>query len=136
MTLVISNQRLRLSFRFFGRVAVEAARVVSVIPRAENIRMTLGPEPAAAEMRRIGRIERARSARELAQLERIIRVVERFFFVDPNCYRRALVELALDSGAASKPLMLGFRSAGGPGSGHAWLGPATTQDRYDAVVSV
>jgi hypothetical protein len=44
-----------------------------------------------------------------------------------NCYRRALVEIALDRGAAQEPVHFAFRSRGGHGSGHAWLGGATDE---------
>jgi hypothetical protein len=39
-----------------------------------------------------------------------------------NCYRRALLAIALDAGAAQDPLVLGLDARGGPASGHAWLG--------------
>jgi hypothetical protein len=50
-----------------------------------------------------------------------------------NCYRRALVEIAMDAGAATEPLHFGLRAGGGTNSGHAWLGAESDRgSRYDA----
>jgi len=49
-----------------------------------------------------------------------------------NCYRRALLELALDPTAAAEPLVFGLKQGGGSGSGHAWLGDARGFETYDA----
>jgi hypothetical protein len=56
-----------------------------------------------------------------------------------NCVRRALLEMALDGGAARDTFHAGLQSQGGPGSGHAWLAWQPTRDkndRYDAVISI
>jgi hypothetical protein len=69
------------------------------------------------------------------RLARAVRLVDRLFPSGPNCYRRALLEAALDAGAAHEPLMMGFRTVGGTCEGHAWLGSAEPQTAYDVVVS-
>jgi hypothetical protein len=54
-----------------------------------------------------------------------------------NCFRRALMQVALDPEAAAAPINLGLRNGGGPRSGHAWLGPRTEPaGTYDAEFSV
>jgi hypothetical protein len=53
----------------------------------------------------------------------------------PNCYRRALLEIALDPSAASEALFMGLDASGAPNSGHAWLGEQPQANRrYDAVI--
>jgi hypothetical protein len=54
-----------------------------------------------------------------------------------NCFRRTLLETALDRGAAHEPVSLGF-SAGekSPLSGHAWLGAEEQTRSYDFTVKL
>jgi hypothetical protein len=55
----------------------------------------------------------------------------------PNCYRRALLEMALDAAAALEPLHMGLDASGAPMSGHAWLRAEDRGNRsYDAVISL
>jgi hypothetical protein len=64
----------------------------------------------------------------------LIRLVDRGFPGGGNCYRRALLEVALDPASALEPLHMAVREHGGPGSGHAWLGEVPdTNETYDAV---
>jgi hypothetical protein len=65
--------------------------------------------------------------------------MDRVLPAGPNCYRRALLEMYLDSGASREPLYLGLRAHGGPRSGHAWL--ASWPDNagasaYDAILEM
>jgi hypothetical protein len=46
-----------------------------------------------------------------------------------NCFRRALLEMALDRGAAGDPLLMGFNVHGGRLAGHAWLPADDTGER-------
>ena len=63
----------------------------------------------------------------------MIGIIDRAFPSGPNCYRRVLVEIAMDAGAAEEDLHIGLRAHGGPKSGHAWLGSeGTAAERYDA----
>jgi hypothetical protein len=73
-----------------------------------------------------------RAGSERRRLQRAIRVVDALFPWGGNCYRRALIETAMDAGAASEPLHMGLQETGGAKSGHAWLGTPTSSDRYDA----
>jgi hypothetical protein len=67
------------------------------------------------------------------KLQRLIRFVDRLFPSGPNCYRRALIEIAMDAGAAAEPLHMGLQAEGGLNSGHAWLASSSDPSRsYDA----
>ena len=90
--------------------------------------------------RRLGEQGRRRSERARRTLHRMISFVDRLWWGGPNCYRRVLLEVAMDRGAAAEVVQLGFRSSGDPGSGHAWLGEGLVSDGkqrpYDAIVSI
>jgi len=63
----------------------------------------------------------------------VIRLVDRCFPSGGNCYRRVLIEIGMDAGAAAERLHLGLRADGGLNSGHAWLESAPGRlDPYDA----
>lgn len=120
---------------------VELGRVALVLPEVEEARTCLGPQPAADLVRHIGRSQRQRGEADRARLRRAIGWADRhlFHFVDGgNCYRRALLEMALDAGAARERLLLGFctSAASSRQPGHAWLSGDRHTDRYDAVVAV
>jgi len=103
----------------------------------ESGRVLGGPAPLLKSLRARGLREKRRSSSERARLSRIVRIVDACFPGGGNCYRRALLEIAVDPIAAASPLNLGLRSGGGPRSGHAWLGPSSEpQARYDAEFSV
>ena len=120
------------------RTFAEVVSVLARFDRMETIRCQLGPSGAMAQARRLGEACGARDASGRAFLRRAIRFVDRAKLGStPNCFRRALVEVSLDSGAAKEPLMMGFRHGGGPRSGHAWLASeAEPGARYDAVISI
>jgi hypothetical protein len=73
-----------------------------------------------------------RDARARARLQWLIRAVDRLFPSGPNCYRRALVEIGIDAGAAAERLHMGLSAFGGRDSGHAWLTSSPGTERYDA----
>ena len=119
------------------RFCRDLLRASVLVAQVESARRTLGLARSIADARNRGRKERRRSESERALLQRAISTVDRLVPGPPNCYRRVLLEVALDSGAAEQTVMLGFRSGGGPRSGHAWLaGTKTPQTSYDAVFSV
>jgi hypothetical protein len=117
-------------------IPFEIVRVFRAARRAEGARKRLGPLAAVQIMRRAGNAAKARGAIERAQLRRVVWWIDRAFPGGPNCYRRALLEIAVDRGAAQERLMLGFRSGGNHGSGHAWLESEPSDGPYDAIVSV
>lgn len=96
-------------------------------------RRRLGPSELIKKLRAMGASRKGRNAAGRDRLRRFIRFVDSYFPSGPNCYRRALIEIALDSGAAAERLHLGLQRHGTPFSGHAWL--ASSPDRggtYDA----
>jgi hypothetical protein len=112
--------------------------VLRAVPGVEIGRLRRGPDPLLAMLRARGRRGFARTHSERARLAQIIRVADACFPGGGNCYRRALLEIAVDPVAATTPLRLGLRTGGGPRSGHAWLG-ANTDDpgaHFDAEFSV
>jgi hypothetical protein len=87
-----------------------------------------------AELRACGRRAVFRSPEQRRTLKTVIRLVDGAFPGGANCYRRALIEVALDPTAAGEPLHMALREHGGPQSGHAWLGATPdTNETYDAV---
>jgi hypothetical protein len=119
------------------RVFVDLANVLFVSLRVERGRICDGPRGLVARLRAEGLKRRARGALGRLRLQRMIRWVDRLFPGGPNCYRRALVEISLDSGAAAEPLHIGIRAAGTLTSGHAWL--ESSSDRgtdYSAEFSI
>jgi hypothetical protein len=76
---------------------------------------------------------RLRSASERSRLRRLIGAIDRRLPDGGNCFRRALIEIALDPESAREPLRFGLRKGGGAKSGHAWLrDEREPQQRYDA----
>lgn len=114
----------------------EVCWILAILPKMEWHRCRSGPSLAVASARRSGRGRATRSPVERRRLQRAIEWVDSHLPMSSNCYRRALLEIALDSGAASEPLTMGFRAGGGEGSGHAWVGTAQSRGTYDAVISV
>lgn len=117
------------------RLAADVLKVIGVLPLVEWRRRRSGPLPTATSLRARGAGAPARNSDGRALLKKAIRFVDARLPGGPNCYRRALLEIALDAGAAREPLHFGLIAHGGPRSGHAWLGdPATAEDAasYDA----
>ena len=106
----------------------------------ERVRLSVGPRPAVLLARRMGEQRATRSRTERRALHRLVSIIDRCWRGGPNCYRRVLLEVAMDGGAAREAVKMGFRSTGGQGSGHAWLGDAVAIDGrnqpYDAIVSI
>lgn len=95
-------------------VAREIARALRLLPRAERARQAASPERAVEEMRALGRASPARDAIGRARLRRAIGWADALPPGGPNCYRRTLLELALDARAAEEPLVFGL-DVGGTG---------------------
>jgi hypothetical protein len=111
--------------------------VLRAVPTVELGRFRCGPQPLLATLRARGLLGPARTHLERARLIKIIKVLDRCFPGGGNCYRRALLEIAVDPVAAKTPLNLGLRTGGAPRSGHAWLASSTEPvARYDAEFSL
>jgi SAM-dependent methyltransferase len=111
--------------------AVETVRVLSVLPQVERARRKAGPAELAATMRLLSEGAPRRAPLERARLRSTIAWCDQVVPFGAGCYRRALLEMALDAGAAQEPLVLGLRRHG---LGHAWVGAADTEESFDTVV--
>jgi len=124
-----------LRWQFLG--PVEVARVLRALPGVELARRSEGPGPLVRRLREEGRGCVRRSSTERSRLRAVIRALDVRLPGGGNCYRRALLEIALDPDTAEEPLYMGLVAAGGPRSGHAWLGSDGDEARsYDAVVAI
>jgi hypothetical protein len=101
--------------------ALDAMRAVILTVRMNSARRRQGPAKLLRRVRARGFRSRLRTADDRVRLQGIIRLVDRLFPAGPNCYRRALVEMAMDQSAASEPLHLGINARDGIVAGHAWL---------------
>jgi Transglutaminase-like superfamily len=110
-------------------------RIAVALPQVEVWRLSEAPGPCLQRTRARGARGIHRSSSERDRLRRLIGIVDRFMPGGANCYRRALVEMALDPAAAAEPMHFGLRKAGGPKSGHAWLPGQQSDARYDAEFS-
>jgi hypothetical protein len=119
-------------------VAPDLVRALMVEPAIERARLTSGPKPLIERLRSQGKERPARGSAGRSRLRYAIALAERLRGRMPNCYRRVLMEIALDAGAAGEAVFLGLRTGGGPGSGHAYLqshGESASPD-YDAVFAM
>jgi hypothetical protein len=115
---------------------VDAVRVLIALPPVEMGRIFEGPAPLVARLRSCAEQRRHRTEEERVQLKRVIAWIDAHLPGGGNCYRRSLLEVALDRGAASETFHMGLRADGGARSGHAWLGADVDGRRYDAVISL
>lgn len=88
--------------------AVEVARAMRIARQAERARTEDSPQAAVAAMRERGRGAPARDEIGRARLRRAIGWVDAMMPRGENCYRRTLMELALDAGAAGETLVFGL----------------------------
>lgn len=87
---------------------LELARALREIRRAERLRLGAGPAEAVARQRARGRRRRRRDSDARSRLRRAIVSVDARHPGGGNCFRRVLVELALDAGAAEDWLVFGL----------------------------
>src|SRR5256885_1557911 len=88
--------------------ALELARALRLVRRAERERLAGTPARSVAAMRALGTRKAQRNALDRDRLRSAISLVDRFHPRGPNCYRRVLLELALDGGAARETLVFGL----------------------------
>jgi len=116
---------------------VELTRVLLMLPRVELARGAGGPAPLVKRFRVLGRRCRARDIAERKRLRMVIARVDACLPDRGNCYRRALLEIALDAGAAQEPFHMGLSASCAPMSGHAWVGiEGTGESNYDAIIAL
>jgi hypothetical protein len=113
-------------------------RAWMIEPTVESCRLTTGPKPLISRLRAQGTTKASRTDAGRSRLRFAIALAERLRGRKPNCYRRVLMEIALDAGAAREPVFMGIRDGGGAGTGHAYL-PSHPDSRdvdYDAVFAM
>jgi hypothetical protein len=86
----------------------ELLRALRLAPAAERSRKGSPPELAVRAMRQRGQAIEARGPVSRARLRRAIGWVDAAFPGGPNCFRRTLLELGLDGGAASETIVFGL----------------------------
>lgn len=117
--------------------AVDLIRIVALLPTAEIWRRFTGPRDCAAHFRERGARCTWRSPERRLRLRRLIRAVDVCLPDGGNCYRRALIEMALDRTSAAEPLHFGLVKGGGLKSGHAWLSSDPAMPKaYDAEFTI
>lgn len=119
------------------RFWLELARAVALMPRVEWWRRSAGTRPAVEAARRLGSSRIMRDQSERDHLRRVIAIVDGLLpLTEPNCFRRVLLEIALDGGAAHEIVHVGLPAHGTPRSGHVWLAGERSARSYDAVIAV
>jgi hypothetical protein len=120
----------------YPKLISEFFRASLTVLQIEFLRRRRSLKVAANEARRIGASSIRRSSAERRILRTAIATVDSLLPGKPNCLRRSLMEMAMDSGAAREQLLAGFRSGGGPRSGHAWLESHRSDETYDAIFPI
>lgn len=112
-------------------------RILALLPNAEIRRRCAGPKRCVAHFRGRGMKSVLRTPSERVALRNLIYAVDRLLPDGGNCYRRALIEIALDATSAAEPLHFGLVQHGGPKSGHAWLNTdRSRRGSYDAEFTI
>src|SRR5579863_8668813 len=109
--------------------AVDVLQVLALLGPAELCRRYAGPKRCAVLARALGRRRASRIPEDRLRLRRFIRAIDVRLPDGGDCYRRALVEMALDPQSATEPLHFGLVRRGGPKSGHAWLDSDPTDSK-------
>jgi hypothetical protein len=101
-------------------LGAEAGRVLLALAPLERRLRRLGPKELLEQTRAQGLRARERNPAERQRLRQVIGWIDSRL-PGGNCYRRALLEISLDRGAAQASLCLGFNLDGNRVSGHAWV---------------
>lgn len=108
--------------------ASELLRAARIARASETRRTRSSPERAIAEARALGASADTRGPTGRARLRRAVGWIDGAFPSGPNCYRRTLMEIALDAGAARETVVFGLDVGT---TGHAAL-----KDREDRTFDV
>jgi hypothetical protein len=113
----------------------EMVRVLTILPGVEAARRSVGIKPLLAELRARSLVRPERPPAARLNLRRAIAWADARMPGGPNCFRRVLLEVALDRGAGSEPACMGFHCPGGKLAGHIWLaGHPESSEGYQANV--
>jgi hypothetical protein len=100
---------------------LESVRVLAALPIVEMLRRLQGPARGPAA--------RARLRRAIAWVDRCL--------PGGGCYRRVMLEMALDPAAAREPFRIGLHRRGNRVDGHAWLANRRGNGtRYDVEIEL
>jgi hypothetical protein len=88
--------------------AQELVRAAAIARKAERLRWANAPELAVNTMRARGRTKKKRGPIGRARLRRAIGWIDATYPSGPNCFRRILIELGLDAGAAAETIVFGL----------------------------
>ena len=99
----------------------------------ERARTTSSPRVAVESARRRGRSALRRGPEGRAALKLLIARIDALFPGGPNCYRRSLLESALDRGAAEEKMYFALDVGK---TGHAWLESDPERQKFDVVFAV
>lgn len=114
--------------------APELVAVLRVLPRVERLLGARSPEASIAGARAIGRTASARPRDARRSLRWAVAWVDAFAPGHSGCFRRTLLEVAADGGAAREPVLLGLDVGR---TGHAWLESAAAEQRpYDVTFTL
>jgi hypothetical protein len=115
----------------------EVVRVLRVLRLVEDARQARGPQSILSALRDQAAQALPRDERGRRCLRRAILWVDGAMGDGGNCYRRSLLEMALDRNAAALPFAMGFSQAGDHLTGHAWLaGEAAPAEPFDFVIQL
>lgn len=117
-----------------GVFALELARAACVLPFVEAASRFVGPRPIVDVLRTIGAFAPRRDPAARARLRRAIGAIDSRVWKKSGCYRRSLVEMALDRGAAAETLHIGLHADGS--EGHAWLDSETRKENFDLEITI
>lgn len=87
---------------------LEVARVTRLVREVDRVRSSESPQEVLASMRARGAEGKARGPIGRARLRRAIGWVDALVPGGANCYRRVLLEVALDAGAARETVVFGL----------------------------
>jgi hypothetical protein len=129
---------VKRSLRWYVAALPDLVGAFSIEPGIDRSRLREGPKPLIERLRLQGLKRRTRGEAERSRLRYAIALAERLRRREPNCYRRVLMEIAMDGGAAREQVFLALQSGGGTGSGHAFLAshPDVVASSYDAVFAM
>ncbi|NOU28600.1 MAG: hypothetical protein HOO96_11900 [Polyangiaceae bacterium] len=109
----------------------ELGAVLRVLPPVERLLRGRSPEESIAGARAVGRSASLRGPEDRRSLRWAVAWVDAFAPGHPGCFRRTLLEVAADAGAAREPVLLGLDVGR---TGHAWLESAAPEQRpYDVT---
>jgi hypothetical protein len=114
--------------REWPALTLETGRVLVALYQVERQIAHLGPKQLLEKLRAQGMQAPERNAEDRERLRKVIGWLDRRLMRAGNCYRRALVEIGMDRGAAREALFLGFNMEGEKVSGHAWIEATAEKD--------